>query len=231
MNTFKAKFTCAKPRPGGGASAAAAGPTDSSTERRAPSCRTVSPARRFGALTAIKAPASGARPAFKADEILWESEGALQSVVRSQLGVAFDRAQPRLASMGERAANEGCAWAAIADAHGPELHVRDRAGNRIDEVAYHPAYRLLQQLGYGGGIVAATYDPALAAERGDAPRALTFALGYLFSQAESGMYCPVCMTDGAARQLLRHAPRPCRNASFHGWRRWTSTGCSPARCS
>ncbi|MBS1149446.1 MAG: hypothetical protein H6Q89_1144 [Myxococcaceae bacterium] len=137
----------------------------------------------------------------------WDSEGALQSVMRSQLGPALEKAQPRLKKLGERAANEGCAWAATADAQGPTLLTRDRNGNRIDEIVYHPAYRQLQELGYGAGIVAATYDPKLAPERGNAPKALTFGLGYLFGQAESGMYCPVCMTDGAARQLVKHGTK------------------------
>src|SRR5260370_24521732 len=39
--------------------------------------------------------------------------------------------------------------------------------------------------------------------RRDAPF-IGFALGYLFAMAESGLYCPVCMTDGVARVLTRH---------------------------
>lgn len=134
----------------------------------------------------------------------WDSEGALQSVMRAQLGGTFEKAKPRLKTMGERCANEGSDWAQLADHQGPRLVTHDARGNRIDQIEYHPSYRWLQELGYGGGIIAATYDPALKVERGDAPKALTFGLGYLFGQAESGMYCPVCMTDGAARLLRMH---------------------------
>jgi alkylation response protein AidB-like acyl-CoA dehydrogenase len=131
----------------------------------------------------------------------YTSEPALARILRRRLGSAYEKAKGRLEKMGDAMANEGQALAQLADHHGPKLVTHDRAGNRIDEIEYHPAYRQLQQLGYGGGIVAATYDPALAAERGEAPKSLTFALGYLFGQAEAGMFCPVCMTDGAAHLL------------------------------
>lgn len=133
----------------------------------------------------------------------FETEKALQRVLATQLGVSFERAKPRLARMGDGAANEGSRWAHEADHQGPRLVTHDRLGNRIDVIDYHPSYRELQRLGYGGGIVAATYDPALSPERGHAGKALTFGLGYLFAQAEAGMFCPVCMTDGAARLLMK----------------------------
>ncbi len=133
-----------------------------------------------------------------------ESEAALVRVLSRQLGAAYEKARPRLSRMGEVAANEGAKWAMEADRNTPRLVTHDRTGARIDEIDYHHSYRQLQQLGYGGGIIAATYNPALAAERGNAPKALTFGLGYLFAQAEAGMYCPVCMTDGAAHLLNKY---------------------------
>lgn len=136
-----------------------------------------------------------------------ESEAAFNRIMVRQLGAAYEKARPRLARMGEQAANEGARWAMEADRNGPKLVTHDRSGNRIDEIDYHHSYRQLQQLGYGGGIVAATYNPALAPERGQAPKALTFGLGYLFAQAEAGMYCPVCMTDGAASLLQKHGTK------------------------
>ena len=133
----------------------------------------------------------------------FEGEAALQRLLSRQLGGSFEKARPRLSRMGERAANEGAVWAHEADHQGPRLVTHDRTGARVDEIDYHHSYRALQQLGYGGGIVAATHDPALAAERGQAPKALTFGLGYLFAQAEAGLFCPICMTDGAARLLVK----------------------------
>ena len=133
-----------------------------------------------------------------------DSEAALVRILSRQLGpAAWEKAKPRLQRMGDAAANEASVWAAEADRNPPKLITHDRTGERVDNIDYHHSYRKLQQLGYGGGIVAASYEPALAAERGDAPKTLTFGLGYLFGQAEAGMYCPVCMTDGAAYLLSK----------------------------
>jgi alkylation response protein AidB-like acyl-CoA dehydrogenase len=143
----------------------------------------------------------------------FENDAALRRILSRQLGPSFEKALPRLLAMGDMAANEGAKWAAEADKNSPKLVTHDRTGERIDEIDYHHSYRELQKLGYGGGIVAATYDSALAAERGSAPKALTFSLGYLFAQAEAGMYCPVCMTDGAA-YLLQKFGTPELKAKF-----------------
>ena len=133
-----------------------------------------------------------------------DSEAALVRILSRQLGAAaFEKAKPRLQRMGDQAANEGSVWAAEADRNPPKLVTHDRSGERIDVIDYHHAYRKLQEMGYGGGVVAASYDPALVAERGESPKALTFGLGYLFGQAEAGLYCPICMTDGAAYLLQK----------------------------
>jgi acyl-CoA dehydrogenase len=131
---------------------------------------------------------------------VFDADPVLQGILKRQWGpTAYAKATPRLRKMGDAVGNEADLWSDLADHQGPRLVTHDRNGERIDEILYHPAYRELQKVAYGGGIVAASYDPTLAAERGNRPKALTFSLGYLFGQTECGLYCPVCMTDGAAR--------------------------------
>ena len=113
----------------------------------------------------------------------FETDVALQRLMARQLGPSFEKARPRLARMGDAVANEGARWGHEADHHGPTLVTHDHTGARIDEIDYHHSYRELQRLGYGGGIVAATYNPELAAERGQAGKALTFGLGYQIGRA------------------------------------------------
>lgn len=137
----------------------------------------------------------------------YTSEPALIRLMKNRLGGAYEKAKPRLERMGDVIANEGAKWSHDADHYGPRLVTHDRAGNRIDEIEYHPSYRKLQELGYGGGLVAATYDPKLKDERGDAPKSLTFGLGYLFGQSEAGMFCPVTMTDGAAHLIDQYGTK------------------------
>src|SRR6185436_20790600 len=79
----------------------------------------------------------------------------------------------------------------------------DREGRRIDEIEFHPAYLEMVERSYGSGLVALHYDEDLRKRYGYIPYSLSFSLSYLFAQAESGLFCPVCMTDGVARVLTR----------------------------
>jgi alkylation response protein AidB-like acyl-CoA dehydrogenase len=116
--------------------------------------------------------------------------------------------EPHLVRMGELAGGPLDRLSAEANAHPPELVRYDRDGARIDEVRFHPSYLEMRALVYGSGIVSLAYDstarPA-AQGGGRAPHALVFGLGYLLAQAEVGLFCPVCMTDGAARVIERFA--------------------------
>jgi alkylation response protein AidB-like acyl-CoA dehydrogenase len=97
--------------------------------------------------------------------------------------------------MGERAAIEIAPLAAIADRHTPQLITHD-----VHCVEYHPAYRQMERVAYGSGMLSMKYSSH--SHSADAPF-VSFALGYLFAMAEMGLYCPVCMTDGVARVLTR----------------------------
>jgi len=112
--------------------------------------------------------------------------------------------RPRLHRMGEGAAR---AWqlAELADRNPPVLETHDDRGDRIDRVLYDQAHDRLEELSYGAGIVALKYDPDFMSRHGEHGHLAGFALGYYFAQTEMGVYCPVCMTDGVARILARHA--------------------------
>jgi acyl-CoA dehydrogenase len=124
----------------------------------------------------------------------WEASPHLQRLCRRKLGDAAWRvAEPRLASMGGRAALEVAPLAQIADREGPRL---------VDgRVEYHQAYREMQRVAYGSGIIAMKYPPT------PETTLVSFALGYLFAMAEMGLYCPLCMTDGVAHVLTRYGTR------------------------
>lgn len=126
---------------------------------------------------------------------------AIRHVAGRLLGDHLEAACPRLERMGEQALGPVDAWAATLDRHPPELVVRDRYGERLDEIRLHPDYRRSESVAYGGGCVAASYDPSLVPEHGGARHSLGLLLGYLYAQGESGIYCPLCMTDGTARLL------------------------------
>src|SRR5436305_4608017 len=128
----------------------------------------------------------------------WDASPHLQRLCRRKLSdAAWAWAEPRLASMGERAAMEVAPLSMIADREGPRLV--DDCGRR--RVEYHPSYRQMQTIAYGSGMLAMKYPPVESASF------ISFALGYLFAMAEMGLYCPLCMTDGVAHVLTRHGTR------------------------
>lgn len=116
-----------------------------------------------------------------------------------------DWAEPRFRRMGVQAATEVDPLAIAADRTPPQHKPYDPFGNRIDAIVYHPSYPEMVRIAYGSGLVSLGYDQQLARDLGRVPHALTFGLGYLFAQAETGLYCPVCLTAGTARMVSRFA--------------------------
>ena len=119
-------------------------------------------------------------------------------------GEGYAVVRPHLETMGRSGALAE-RHSVLADRHPPTLATHDVRGEPASRVEFHPAYGELEALSYGQGIVNLKYDPAfLAALPGFRHRA-GFAGGYYFAQSESGLFCPICMTDGAAWVLERRA--------------------------
>ncbi len=97
---------------------------------------------------------------------------------------------------------------ALADAYSPQLHTHNRVGERIDAIEYHPSYIELQKISYGQGLLALKYDAEFLKKNKDCRHTLGFALGYYFAQTESGLFCPICMTDALGRVLEIHNSHP-----------------------
>lgn len=132
----------------------------------------------------------------------WEVSTSLRTLLRRRLSTAdLAWAEPQLALMGLKAVEEVAPLAQVADHQGPRLVTHDPSGNRIDRIEYHPAYREMQKIAYGSGLVGMKYDEKTVAAHPDAVQLVGFSLGYLFAMGEMGLYCPVCMTDGVARIL------------------------------
>lgn len=128
------------------------------------------------------------------------ADPSFQALMQEALGPeVLGWARPMLEEMGRMAAQdvEPLAW--DANQNVPVLVQYDADGNRIDQVKVHPSYREMTRLAYGAGLGGMYYEEDLRRAHGYVPHALVFALGYLFSQAEQGLYCPICMTEGSAR--------------------------------
>jgi alkylation response protein AidB-like acyl-CoA dehydrogenase len=105
--------------------------------------------------------------------------------------------------MGELAGGELYAMQLADRLNEPVLTQWDAWGERIDRVEVTPLWRRAEGLAAQHGLVAAAYEGAY----GRFSRPYQFALAYLFHPSTDVYTCPLAMTDGAARSLLRSGNR------------------------
>ena len=117
--------------------------------------------------------------------------------MRAQLSPAWhDWALDRFEAVGELAATRWADLAVTANEQPPRLRTHNRWGERIDEVEVHPAYDQMAREAYEAGVVWPRFNAVLDGQK--APWSVVFGLGYMFGQAEQGMFCPICLTAGTA---------------------------------
>ncbi len=126
-------------------------------------------------------------------------------------GEVFERARPHLVAMGEVAGGELDALAAEANRNPPQLRAYDQRGQRVDEVARHPAYRRMEEIAFSHfGLAAMSHRAGVLGWPERAPHVVKYALSYLFAESEFGLLCPVNLTDSSARILTLYGSEELR---------------------
>ena len=139
-------------------------------------------------------------------ESFYESDTAFDALIQARLGDHYGFLAPRLHALGRVCAERVDGWAEVCDRQTPVLVNYDHMGARIDRIDAPREYRLMEEVAYGdAALVALKYDSAIRAKHAGVLHTMGFALGYVYAQADAGLYCPVCMTDGVARLLERYA--------------------------
>ena len=135
------------------------------------------------------------------DYNLFDTDTVLKEAVAREAGAGADDVARRLSAYGaELGRADMLAAASDANRFVPELRTHDRYGHRIDEVAFHPAYHRLMELGI------AHRQPSIAWGPGpDASHVAHAGLEFLMHQVEAGVCCPMSMTY-AVIPALRHNP-------------------------
>ncbi len=90
----------------------------------------------------------------------------------------------------------------------PALETYDRDGEVVNHIVVNRLHAEQHQELYRRGIIGLPY-----AEK--APHLLTFAMGYLLSQADISLHCPVTLTGAVAYVLSAHAPQSVRQRFLH----------------
>lgn len=138
----------------------------------------------------------------------WDTDPNLQSTVARYCSPEmYDWARPHLSRFGEICGSRIAARADFTDKPEgrPRLISYDRQGHEISKVVYNEGYLQTISDAYGAGIVAWRHTIPTGAPGRVAP-AVTYAMGYMVSMAETGFYCPVCLTASTALVLDRFAP-------------------------
>lgn len=136
----------------------------------------------------------------------WKSDSFLRNILKNRLKSSnFEYLESLANKTGELAATVMDELSLAADQNGPKLRKRNRLGENIDQIDFHPAYWQLMQIAVDSQMMRLKWEPELRAKFHGNRHQMGFALGYLFAMAESGQYCPLCMTDGVAHLLDRFA--------------------------
>ncbi len=136
---------------------------------------------------------------------LWRSDPVLARLLPLYLPAeVLQRLEPQLDRLGELAGDHLDRLASQADQNPPKLRTRDRRGEDISSIDYHPAYREMQALAFGEfGLASMSHRAGTFGADAPLPPAAKYVLTFLFAQAEFGLLCPVSMTDSLARTLKR----------------------------
>jgi len=132
------------------------------------------------------------------DYNLFDSDPALRDGLEREGG---GWAEERVRSFGaELGSAESYRWGHQANANLPELRTHDRAGHRIDEVDFHPAWHAIMKRAMAHSVHNLPWrEPRAGAQVARA------ALVSMQSQIEAGTVCPLTMTF-ASVPALRHQP-------------------------
>jgi acyl-CoA dehydrogenase len=138
-------------------------------------------------------------------ENFWDLDPGFQALLRRYFSPElYEHIAPLLRELGELAGARLDTAATLANEHSPQLHPRNRFGEDEDIIEYHPAYRDMEEIGFGRfAIHALSHKPALGWST-PLPATAKYAFHYLFAQAECGFLCPINVTDTTAYVIDRY---------------------------
>jgi len=136
---------------------------------------------------------------YKSSKNFYSSDLMLQHFLKQKLSQeAFQAITEKLQEMGEVAAVEMDGLSLKADHSGPVLKKRDAWGVQLDQIEFHPAYHRLVEIAVESGMFTVKWDPKWRKQFPDQRHQLSFGISSIYGMSESGVYCPLCMTDGVA---------------------------------
>ncbi len=142
---------------------------------------------------------------FRTSSNFYESDLILRHFLdREVSGQGRKTMETRLQYTGKVAATEMNPLSLAADKMGPTLKKRNFYGELVNEIEFHPSYQALLKMAVESGMFRVKWDTLSRQAHQEELHRLGFAAGFIYAMSESGLFCPLCMTDGVARLIDRY---------------------------
>lgn len=136
---------------------------------------------------------------FRKSENFFSSDEILQGYVKKYLSSVYSEVEPSLKYTGEQAATVMEELSYLADKNPPQLKKRNLLGETLDEIVFHPVYHQLTEIAVRSKMFQYKWHEVYRNRYKAYAHKIGFSIGYLYAMTELSLYCPLCMTDGAAR--------------------------------
>jgi len=151
-------------------------------------------------------------PDFKSSTNFFESDLILKHFAQKYFSKeSFEYMLDKWLRLGKEAATQMDELSLLADKNPPELVKRNRLGETINEIRFHPSYHTLMDIAIQSEMFKVKWQPDLRAKFFQESHALGFTSFFLYTMAEGGIPCPLCMTDGVARLIDRYCTEEDKN--------------------
>lgn len=124
--------------------------------------------------------------------------------------------EERLKWMGQIAATGMDYHSLKADKMPPTLVKRDAWGEDLGHIEFHPSYWLLVGYAARSGMFTVKWHPEFRKNLSGQLNKMSFGISYLYAMAETGIYCPLCMTDGVAVLIDKYCTEEDKNRLLPG---------------
>ena len=141
----------------------------------------------------------------------FESDLNLQRLLERVEPDMLERNFDRLKDFGTWTSGELDEQASYSDRHAPpELETHNKLGQKQSRVIFNPKYEKCHQEAYERGVIGLAFQ-----DQNPEPHLLSFTLGYMLSQTDISVHCPVTMTGAVAYVLDHYAPQTVRDEYLH----------------
>lgn len=141
----------------------------------------------------------------------FEADCGLQRILQDIDPAFFARNRDDLSALGDFVGNVLEEAVRYTDRYAsPKLETHDREGRRQSHVVFNPLYDRAHAEVYRQGVIGKAF-----ADKAPEPHLYSFIAGYLLSQSDISVHCPMTMTGAVAHVLQRYAPKDVADAYLH----------------